>query len=86
MTTVTPTARLFKLAPDLWANLEALAAEHQTLAASGPTAGQPSVHALLGSIAAGDIVLVEKDRLRAIDIALEDLIDHTNPLFETLED
>lgn len=60
MTPVTPTARLFKLAPDLWANLEALAAEHETLAASGPTAGKPSVHALLGAIAAGDLVIVAK--------------------------
>ena len=61
MTTVTPTARLFKLAPDLWANLEALADQHQTLAASGPTAGQPSVHALLGAIAAGELVIVAKE-------------------------
>lgn len=58
MTTVTPTARLFKLSPDAWANLEALAAKHQTLAATGPTAGQPSVHALLGAIAAGELVIL----------------------------
>jgi hypothetical protein len=57
--TPTPTARLFKLAPELWANLEAIAAQHGTLAATGPTAGQPSVHALLGAIAAGELAVLD---------------------------
>lgn len=72
--TPTPTARLFKLAPDLWANLEAIAAANGTLAATGPTAGQPSVHALLGAIAAGELVVVDKDSLRVISSPFVDKI------------
>jgi hypothetical protein len=70
--TPTPTARLFKLAPDLWAKLEAIAAANGTLAATGPTAGQPSVHALLGAIAAGDLVVLDKDDLRCISAKWDD--------------
>lgn len=69
----TPTARLFKLSPDLWAKLEAIAAANGTLAATGPTAGQPSVHALLGAIAAGDLVVIAKDGLRCISAKWDDL-------------
>lgn len=79
----TPTARLFKLSPDLWAKLEAIAAANGTLAATGPTAGQPSVHALLGAIAAGDLVVVSAETAKTMVEALADM-EQTITAFGTI--